>query len=244
MITLYGAGPGFGLPEISQFVTKSEVQLQMAGLAYEKKGARPSEGPKGQIPFIDDDGVRIGDSSFIRAHLEQKYGFDLDEGLSPLQRAQAWAVERMLENHFNWAIVHARWLMPSNFAKGPAHFFTGLPDHVRVERLDAVRMSVRAAGIGRHSEDEITALGDRSLLALSELLAEKTYLFGERPAGVDATAFAMLAGVMTPFFDSPLRDCAMCYRNLTSYVARMMSVHFPSHAWEHSARAQHAEEVH
>ncbi len=33
MITLYGFGAGFGLPEISPFVTKTEVQLKMAGIA-------------------------------------------------------------------------------------------------------------------------------------------------------------------------------------------------------------------
>ena len=32
MITLYGFGTGFGLPEISPFVTKTEVQLKMADL--------------------------------------------------------------------------------------------------------------------------------------------------------------------------------------------------------------------
>ena len=37
MITLYGFGAGFGLPEISPFVTKTEVQLKMAGLAYRKE---------------------------------------------------------------------------------------------------------------------------------------------------------------------------------------------------------------
>ena len=32
MITLFGFGAGFGLPEMSPFVTKTEVQLRMAGL--------------------------------------------------------------------------------------------------------------------------------------------------------------------------------------------------------------------
>ena len=42
MITLYGFGPGFGLPEISPFVTKTEVQLRMAGLGYVKEKTRPT----------------------------------------------------------------------------------------------------------------------------------------------------------------------------------------------------------
>ena len=37
MIILYGAGEGFGLPEISPYVTKTEVQLRMANLRYEKR---------------------------------------------------------------------------------------------------------------------------------------------------------------------------------------------------------------
>ena len=46
MITLYGFGPGFGLPEISPFVTKTEVQLRMAGLAYRKERAMPPASPR------------------------------------------------------------------------------------------------------------------------------------------------------------------------------------------------------
>ena len=46
MITLYGFGAGFGLPEISPFVTKTEVQLKMAGLPYRKERAMPPASPR------------------------------------------------------------------------------------------------------------------------------------------------------------------------------------------------------
>src|SRR6201996_7445407 len=115
MITLYGFGPGFGLPEISPYVTKTEVQLKMAGLAYVKVRAGPSDSPKDQLPFIGDDGERIADSTSIRAHIERKYRVDLDEGLTPDERAAAWAIERMMENHFGAAVIHQRWLVPANF---------------------------------------------------------------------------------------------------------------------------------
>jgi len=246
MITLYGGGAGFGLPEVSPYATKAEVQLQMAGLAYRKERAAPNQSPKGQIPFIDDEGERIADSTFIRAYLEQKFDFDLDDGLSPLERAHAWAIERMLENQFGWIVTYPRWLMPENFAKGPSHFFDEAPeairDALRADVLARVEASMRAVGVARHSPEEMVDLGERSLLALSEVLGEKRYLFGERPAGVDATAFAMLAGLLTPYFASPLRDRALRYRNLCAYTDRMMMLHYPAHPWALSARA-HADQI-
>src|SRR5947199_1194739 len=114
MITLFGLGAGFSLPEISPFVTKTEVQLKMAGLSYRKQRAMPPASPKGQLPFIDDDGQLIADSTFIRAHVERKYGFDFDEGLDLEQRAQAWAFERMIEHHLYFGLVGARWTDPVN----------------------------------------------------------------------------------------------------------------------------------
>ena len=128
MITLYGFGAGFGLPEISPFVTKTEVQLKMAGLAYAKEKAMPPSSPKGQMPYIVDEAETIADSTFIRAHIEGKYGFDFDAPMNLQQRAQAWAFERMIEHHVYWALVGARWVDPVNFAKGPAHFFDAVPE--------------------------------------------------------------------------------------------------------------------
>jgi glutathione S-transferase len=235
MITLYGFGAGFGLPEISPFVTKSEVQLKMAGLAYRKQRAMPPASPKGQLPYIEDDGRNIADSTFIRAHIEGKYGFDFDAGLSQKDRAQAWAFERMIEHHVYWAMVGARWVDSDNFAKGPAHFFDGAPEDRREKlREDAqfrVAENYLLSGLGRHAPDDDVELALRSIFALSVQLADKPYLMGDKPCGMDATAFGALSGILTPFFESKLRAKAEKYDNLAAYVDRMMGQYFPEFEW-------------
>ena len=235
MIILYGFGPGFGLPEMSPFVTKTEVQLKMAGLGYRKKNAMPTASPKGQLPYIEDDAESIADSTFIRAHIEGKYGFDFDAPLSLQARAQAWAFERAIEHHLYWALVGARWVDPENFAKGPAHFFDRAPEHLREKlREDAqfrVAENYLLSGLGRHAPDEDIDLAVRSLLALSVQLGDKPYLMGDTPCGTDATAFGALAGILTPFFTSPLRQRTEQFGNLTAYVDRMMLKYYPDFAW-------------
>lgn len=235
MITLYAIGANFGLPEVSPYVTKTEVHLQMAGLPYVKEPGRRELSPKGQLPYIEDAGELIADSHFIRLHLERKYGVDFDEGLCPVQRAQAWAIERMIENHLGWAMAPIRWLDRANFEKGPAHFFADIPEparsQVKAQVQDEIAANLRAVGLGRHEEAEILGLAMRSLQAISVLLGDKAFMMGDRPTGVDAVAFSMLAGLMTPYFDAPLRQRALRLDNLTAYVDRMMAGVYPEHRW-------------
>ena len=241
MIILYGFGAGFGLPEISPFVTKTEVHLKMAGLAYRKERAMPPASPKGQLPFIDDDGEVVADSTFIRAHIERKYGFDFDDGLDRTQRAQAWAFERMIEHHLYWALVGARWVDSENFAKGPSHFFDGAPEHRREKlREDAqfrVAENYLLSGLGRHAPDDDVELAVRSLFALAVQLADRPYLMGDKPCGTDATAFGALAGIVTPFFSSRLRERAEEFENLTAYVDRLMLQYYPEFEWKQEREA-------
>ncbi|HVY58522.1 MAG TPA: Tom37 metaxin N-terminal-like domain-containing protein [Xanthobacteraceae bacterium] len=123
MITLYTFGPAFGLPDPSPFVLKAEILLKMSGLPYRTDDTGFSKAPKGKLPYIDDDGERIADSTFIRWHLERKHGIDFARGLTPEQNAIAWAFEKMAEDHLYWALLPARWIDDKNFARGPAVFF-------------------------------------------------------------------------------------------------------------------------
>jgi glutathione S-transferase len=227
MITLYVFGPAFLLPDPSPFVIKTDVQLNMSGLPYRKERGGFDRAPKGKVPYIEDGGRLVGDSTFIRDHIVRNYGADLDRALTAEQRAQAWTIERMLEDHLYWAIVHGRWMNDANFAKGPAHFFDGAPDAVRQRARDGMRAALHAQGIGRHSEAEIAELGGRSLAALASQLHDKPYLMGAAPCGVDATAFAMVSGTLTPFFDTTLRSLAAGHPNLVAYNERMMQRFYP-----------------
>lgn len=239
MIVLSGGGANFGLPEVSPYVTKTEVQLLMSGIAFEKRAANPKDGPKGQIPFIEDAGRMIGDSTFIRMHVESEYGVDLDAGLSVDERATAFAIESMVDHQLALAMVYFRWLAPDNFAKGPAQFFAFVPEAHRegviADALSNVRSTLIARGIGRHSEPEILQLAARSLRAIEILLADKPYLMGDRPVGADAFVFAVLAGAMTPFFETPLRDLTISSPALVAYVDRMMARFYPGFAWDAGA---------
>ena len=231
MITLYTFGPAFGLPDPSPFVTKAEVLLKMAGLSYRTDPNGFRKAPKGKLPYIEDAGERIADSTFIRRHVEKKYGIDFDRGLSAEQRAIAWAFEKMAEDHLYWALVDARWMDDENFARGPAHFFRRLPAPLRPIMIPLIRRKVHNAlwahGMGRHTRDEIVALGTHSIEAIAGYLGQKPFFFGAEPSGVDATLFAFAAGLLCPRFETPLRSAAERHDNLKRYVGRMTARYYP-----------------
>lgn len=234
MITLYSFGPYFGLPDASPFVFKAMTLLKLAGLPYVENHDGYSRAPKGKLPFIDDEGTIVADSSFIRFHIERKYGVDFDAGLSPEQRASGWAIEKMLEEHLYWALVHDRWIDDANFARGAAQFFGRVPAPIRPLVKAFVRRkvakSLQAQGIGRHSDAEIAELGRRDIEALSVLLGDKPYLFGEAPSGADATAFAFVAEVLVRENETPIRAATLAKANLVAYRDRLLAAYFPKFA--------------
>jgi glutathione S-transferase len=233
MITLYVFGPAFGLPDPSPFVTKAETLLKMANLPYRVDTRGFRRAPKGKLPYIDDGSQIVADSTFIRWHIEKKYRIDFDRGLTPEQRAVAWAFEKMAEDHLYWTGVDARWNDDVNFAKGPAMFFRKIPVPVRPLAVGMIRRSVRkylhAQGMGRHSRAEIVALGTRAIDAIADFLDAKPYFMGAEPTGVDATIFAISAAMLCPLFETPLRTAAERHEQLRRYVGRMTARYYPDY---------------
>ena len=114
---------------------------------------------------------------------------------------------------------------------GGKPFDPGQPAIVRPLARRIVRAKVRrtlhAHGIGRHSEHEMTAMSDRAFEALALVLGDNRYLMGDTPCGADATAFAFIAGSLSPVFESPLHAKAATLPKLLAYRDRMKAEFYP-----------------
>lgn len=60
---------------------------------------------KGQLPFVELNGEEIADSTIILRELSQKFGKDLDAGLTSEQRSVSHAMISMIENHLVWVVA-------------------------------------------------------------------------------------------------------------------------------------------
>ena len=232
MITLYCFRSAPGLPDISPFVLKAMLLLKLAGLEYEENRHGYAKAPKGKLPYIDDDGTIVADSTFIRWHLEKSRGIDFDSHLTNEQRALGWAIEKMCEEHLYWILARGRWLDDANFERGPAKIFERVPAPMRPVVKFLVRRKIakmlKMQGIGRHDATQAAALGVKDVETLATLLGDKPYLLGESPCGADAAVFAFMAGVLSPSWESPVRDAAVSKPNLVAYRDRVMSEYFPA----------------
>ena len=232
MIKLHTFGRGFGLPDPSPFVTKAEVLLKMSGLPYERTTVGDiRKAPKGKLPFIDDDGTIVADSTFIRWHLEEKHGVVFDKSLTPEQKGIAWAAEKMCEDHLYWAVVHDRWMVDANFDKGPRIFFDRAPAPIRPLIVAFVRRQVRrnlwGHGLGRHARADIERLAIKDLEAIEGIIGDKAFLTGPEPCGADASVFAFVVSALSPHFEGPIGQAGRGRPKLVAYRDRGMQRWFP-----------------
>ena len=229
MITLYRFAPSFGLVNTSPFCVKLEAWLRLAGLPYRVEAIRdPSVGPKGRAPFIeDDDGRRVGDSSLVIEHLRKSRGVDPDDWLTPAQRGIGRAIGAMLEERLYFALLYNRWIEPANWPTVRGHMLAGLPDEVADTIREYQRARIVGHGIGAHSAEEIGAIAAGDVAAVSDILGDQPFLFGDRPASADCTAFGFMHGLLCRAFDGAARREIEGRPNLLAYERRMRERLFP-----------------
>ena len=232
-IQLFQFEPAFGLPNASPFCLKLETYLRMAGLPYELP--TPSlrhlqQAPKGKMPYIRDQGRTVADTSFIIDHLKATYGDPLDAWLDAPQRATALAFQRLCEENLYWAVVYTRWVESPGWAKTRQAFFGTLPAPLRWLLPPLARRGItkelHGQGMGRHTRDDIMAIGKRDITALADFLGDKPYIMGAQACSLDATVYAFLANLVLVPVETELKQHALLRPTLLAYCERMRLRYF------------------
>ena len=97
----------FAIPNVSPFCCKLETWLRIAQIRYETVDTPdPRRGPKGKLPFIEDGGARVADTSIIIDHLKATRGIDPDAHLNASQRALSLLVQRTIEEHYAFVLAY------------------------------------------------------------------------------------------------------------------------------------------
>jgi glutathione S-transferase len=231
----------FGIPNVSPFCCKLETWLRIAGIPYDVVDTPdPRTGPKGKLPFIEDAGVRIADTSLIVDHLVKTRGVDPDARLDASQRAIALLVQRTLEEHYAFVLAYTHILRDEGWQHTRARF-DSVPVIVRPLLGSGVRGRVKKMlwkqGVLRHSHEDIIQSSLRDWRAVLTVMSDGPFFFGDEPTGVDAIVFGALAtSVLTPI-NSPIRDFLRSQPAFVAYADRMRARFFPELATVPSRQA-------
>ncbi|MCF6320279.1 MAG: glutathione S-transferase family protein [Rhizobiaceae bacterium] len=222
MLILKSFEPAINVRCPSAFGLKADALLAMSGLEYKVVPGDIRKSPMGKLPVLIDGKKIIADTSLIQKYLENAHGVDFDGALTSEQRATAKAIQRMVENHLYFAMVHFRWI--ENPERVRDTLFKNIPSLPRKFIFKMVLKKVKQAneghGISRHDLSDILAFAMEDLEALSVLLGAKPFMFGKKPTSVDASVFGALENIINSTETSDLQDGARGFENLVEYCDR------------------------
>lgn len=224
MIELHQYRKAWGINP-SPFCLKAEIFCRLSAIPYKAIHTIPFKSPRGKLPFIVDDGKVIADSAHIIAHLKAKTGKDIDAGLEPRQLAEGHLLRRLCEESLYFILVYSRWIDEPGWAVAAPQFFRGLNPLLKAIMPGRIRKKVGKQlffqGYGRHSRDELYAMGAADLSAIATLLSGHAFAVADRPTSFDATLYAVLKNILSPPLESPLKKAAESLPVLGEYVRRI-----------------------
>jgi glutathione S-transferase len=221
----------FSVPNLSPFCCKLETWLRIAGIPYEVVDTlNPRSGPKGKLPFIEDAGVRIGDTSRIIEHLVKTRGVDPDSHLDRSQRDMALLVQRTLEDHYAFVLLYIHFIREQGWRHTHVTF-ARVPAVIRPLIARMVRSNMRRIlkfqGLLRHADDEIMELALQDWGAVLRIMSDGPFFFGDKPTGTDAVVFAALASTILTPTESPIGDYLRSQQPCVAYTEGMRARFFP-----------------
>jgi glutathione S-transferase len=198
MLTLYSYPELFGVADNNGYGLKVFAFLKLARVPFTHQHVfDASAAPRGQLPYIVDDGETVGDSEAIIAHAIRKYRVSIDAALTPAQRITNHLVTRMLDDLY-WVMSYSRWKDDRFF---PAFRDGFMAQHARIDAAGLNKAKEHNAqryfyqGIGRYTPEQAYARVLADLKVLAELIPPQGYMHGDNPSSIDAGIYGFIANI-------------------------------------------------
>jgi glutathione S-transferase len=220
MITLYSYPELFGVADNNGYGLKVFAFMRLAGVPFVHEHIfDASAAPRGQLPYIVDDGETIGDSETIIAHLNRKYALAIDAGLGEAERDRNLLVTRLLDDLY-WVMSYSRWKDERYFSEFRDALLREHPQ-LTVEGLHKAQefnfQRYYYAGIGRFAPEAAYARGIADLGVLARLIPANAYVHGQRPTSIDAGIYGFIANIWFFDIDTPLKRFVAAHGNLVRH---------------------------
>ena len=200
-VMLYQHPPWNFIPSPLPACIKIETYCRVNKIPYENVY---KSGTDQKLPYLEYQGETKKHN--LVGYLNSKFGIDPEANLNDKDKACSRAFQCMAEENTFWSLMYYRWV--DNFAETKKYF----------KGLDVVRKNVRpkldqgkcvkcleAHEIGRHNKEEIYAIGEKDLRAMSAFLGDKEFFMGgSEPTTIDCTMFGLLSCLLHTAENSPL----------------------------------------
>lgn len=224
MIVLYSYPELFGVADNNGYGLKIYAFLKLTGVPFTHQHIfDASAAPRGQLPYMVDDGEAIGDSETIIAHLIGKYGLTIDAGLNVAQHDTNLMITRMLDDLY-WVMSYSRW-QDERF--WPAFRAALVREHPSLteEGLHKARefnfQRYYYQGIGRYAPPAAYRRGLADLQVLANMLSANDYLHGPEPTSIDAAIYGFVANIFYYPIQTPLKEFVVTHGDLVRHCSAM-----------------------
>ncbi len=220
MLTLYSYPTLFGVADNNGYGLKVFAFLKLAGVPFRHEHIfDASSAPRGQLPYIVDDGETIGDSGAIIAHVKSKYGVTMDDVLTSAQRDTDLLVTRLLDDLY-WVMSYSRWKDERYWKQFRDALLREHPQLTEEGLIAAKEFNAKRyyyQGIGRYEPDAAMARGLADLEVLANLVPAAGFVHGPEPSSIDAGIYGFIANIYFYDIDTPLKKFVVAHGNLVRH---------------------------
>jgi glutathione S-transferase len=224
MITLYSYPTLFGVADNNGYGLKVFAFLRLTRLPFVHEHIfDASAAPRGQLPYIVDDGEIVGDSDTIIAHLIGKHRLTIDAALDARRRDTNLMIARMLDDLY-WVMSYSRWKDERYWPKFRDALMREHPTLTAAGLQQARDFNFQRyhfQGIGRFTPDAAYARGLADLKVLADLVPERGYVHGPAPTSVDAGIYGFIANIWFYDIDTPLKQFVATRQNLVRHCTEI-----------------------